>query len=108
MSTTSRGSTSGTGARKAEPRSAFRFHPKLWIAAAILLALPALGMQVTHKIDWGLEDFAVFALMLAGLCLAIEAATNWLTALRWRISAMTFAGLLFLTLWVHLAVGLFD
>jgi hypothetical protein len=99
---------SGTGARKSAAFSAFRFHPKLWIAAAVLLALPALGMQVTHKIDWGLEDFAVFALMLAGLGLAIEAATNWLTALRWRVAAMTLAGLIFLTVWAHLAVNLFD
>jgi len=101
MTTTSTGTTG-------EPGPAFRFHPKLWIAAAILLALPAVGMQVTHKIAWGPEDFAVCAAMLAGLCLAIEAAINWLTALRWRIGAMTLAVLLFLTLWVHLAVGLFD
>lgn len=96
-----------TGARPAGRNSTFRFHPRLWIAAAVMLALPAVGMQVTHKIDWGIEDFAVFALMLVALCLAIEAAHNWLTALRWRISAMTFAGLLFLTMWAHLAVGLF-
>lgn len=98
----------GSGAGRTEPKSPFRFHPKLWIAAGLLLALPALGMQVTHKIDWGIEDFAVFGLMLVVLCLAIEAATNWLTALRWRVSAMTLAVLLFLTLWVHLAVDLFD
>lgn len=101
----SRGSN---GARPAERKSAFRFHPKLWIAAAVLLALPAVGMQVTHKIDWGIEDFAVFGLMLAALCLAVEAALNWLTALRWRISAMTLAVLMFLTMWMHLAVGLFN
>jgi hypothetical protein len=99
---------SGTGARKSAAQSAFRFHPKLWIAGALLLVLPAVGMQVTHEINWGLEDFAVFALMLAGLCLAIEAAMNWLTALRWRVGAMTLAVLMFLTVWVHLAVDLLD
>lgn len=105
-------STTGPGAGSSTDRTgtrpAFRFHRRLWVAAGVLLALPAIGMQVTHKIDWGLDDFAVFGLMLAVLCLAIEGATNYLTALRWRIGAMTLAVLLFLTLWVHLAVDLLD
>jgi hypothetical protein len=87
--------------------SRFRFHPKLWIAAALLLALPAAAMLVTAEVNWGPEDFAAFALMLAVLCLAIEAAMNWLTALRWRVGAMTLAVLIFLTVWAHLAVDLF-
>lgn len=91
-----------------EPKSSFRFHPRLWIVATLLLALPAVAMKLTNEINWGAEDFAVFAVMLAVLCGAIEAALNWLTALRWRISAMSLAVLLFLTLWMHLAVGLFD
>lgn len=105
-STTGPGAGSSTG--RTGPKLGFRFHPRLWVAAGVLLALPAIGMQVTHKIDWGLDDFAVFGLMLAVLCLAIEAAMNWLTALRWRVGAMTLAALLFLTLWVHLAVDLLD
>lgn len=88
--------------------SSFRFHPKLWIAAALLLGLPAAAMLVTREVNWGPEDFIAMGMMLAVLCAAIEAALNWLTALRWRISAMTFAVLLFLTLWAHLAVDLFD
>ncbi|NJO14128.1 MAG: hypothetical protein HC870_03110, partial [Rhizobiales bacterium] len=59
-------------------------------------------------VDWGLEDFAAMALMLAGLCTGIEAAFNWLKAPRWRIGAVMLGALLFLTVWVHLAVGLFD
>jgi uncharacterized transporter YbjL len=101
-------SDGGRNAGRAVPKLPFRVHPRLWIAAAVILALPAVGMQVTHKIEWGLEDFAVFGLMLAILCAGLEAAMNYLTALRWRISAMMLAVLLFLTLWVHLAVGLFD
>lgn len=90
------------------PRPAFRFHPVLWIAAALLLTIPAAAMLVTREVNWGAEDFAVMAVMLAALCAAIEAAANWLTALRWRVGAMTLALLLFVTLWVHLAVDLFD
>lgn len=90
------------------PVSAFTFHPKLWAAAALLLALPAAAMLVIDEVNWGTEDFVVFGLMLAGLCAGVEAALNWLTAPRWRIGAVMFGVLLFLTVWVHLAVGLFD
>ena len=107
--TSSRGTSSrGTSSAGASDKPAFRFHPKLWIAAALLLALPAAAMLVTGEVDWGLEDFAAMGLMLAVLCAGLEAAMNWLTALRWRISTMTLALLVFLTLWAHLAVGLFN
>jgi hypothetical protein len=97
-----------TSSAGASDKPAFRFHPKLWIAAALLLALPAAAMRVTGEVNWGLEDFAVMGLMLLALCAGLEAAMNWLTALRWRISAMALAALAFLTLSAHLAVGLFD
>lgn len=90
------------------PGPDFRFHPKLWIAAALLLALPAAAMLVTGEVNWGAGDFAVFAVMLAVLAAAIEAALNWLTAPRYRIGASLLAVLMFLTFWVHLAVDLFD
>jgi hypothetical protein len=90
------------------PRATFRFHPKLWAAAALLLAFPAAAMLVSAEVNWGLEDFALFGLMLAGLCAGIEAALNWLTAPRWRIGAVMLGVLLFLTVWAHLAVDLLD
>ncbi len=92
----------------AAPRPDFRLHPRLWIAAALLLAVPAAAMLVTGEVDWGAEDFAALAVMLAVLVAAIEAALNWLTAPRYRIGASLLAVLLFLTFWAHLAVDLFD
>jgi hypothetical protein len=87
---------------------AFRFHPKLWIAAALLLVLPAAAMLVTGEVDWGAADFAIFGAVLAMAAAAIEASLNWLTAPRYRIGASLLAVLMFLTFWAHLAVGLFD
>jgi hypothetical protein len=92
----------------ADPGPTFRFHPKLWIGAAMLLAFPVLGMLMSEEVNWGIEDVAAFALILALLCAGLEAAVNWLTAPRWRIGAALLAVLLFLTVWAHLAVGLFD
>lgn len=86
----------------------FRFHPSLWLCAAMMLAFPALGTLMSPEVNWGLEDFAVFTAMLAGLCVGIEVAWHFLDSPRWRIGAILLGLLLFGTLWAHLAVGIFD
>jgi hypothetical protein len=92
----------------AAPESGFCFHPRLWICAAMLFAFPALGMLMSPEVNWGIEDFAAMALMLALLCGAIEGALHYLDAPRWRIGGILLAVLMFLTVWAHLAVGIFD
>lgn len=88
-------------------KPAFRFHPKLWLCAAMLFAFPLLGM-VMGQAKWGAEDFAAMALLLGVLCLAIEGAVHFLDTPRWRIAMILLAVLMFLTIWAHLAVGIFD
>lgn len=90
------------------PGSGFRFHPTLWLCAAMLLAFPALGTMMSDEVNWGAEDFAVFGLMLGALCAGLEAAWYFLASPRWRIGAALLGVLMFLTLWAHLAVDLFD
>jgi hypothetical protein len=97
--------TSDTGTTA--PKSGFRFHPSLWLCAAMLFAFPLLGMVMSREVNWGLADFAAMALLLALLCGAIEAAIHFLDAPRWRIGGIALAVLLFLTVWAHLAVGIF-
>ena len=89
-------------------KAAFRFHPRLWICAAMLFAFPALGSVMSPEVNWGIEDFAAMGLMLTVLCGAIEAALHFLDAPRWRIGGIMLAVLMFLTVWAHLAVDLFD
>jgi hypothetical protein len=103
MTTTNSGTNPGAAASDA----GFRFHPKLWIGAAMLVSFPALGAMM-GKVNWGPEDFAALGLLLALLCGAIEAAIHFLDAPRWRIGGIMLAVLMFLTVWAHLAVGLFD
>lgn len=92
----------------AAPQSGFRLHPTLWLCAAMLIAFPALGTLMSDEVNWGAEDFAVFGLMLAALCAGLEAAWHFLASPRWRIGAALLGVLMFLTLWAHLAVDLFD
>jgi hypothetical protein len=96
--------TNDTGSQK----PAFRFHPKLWIGAAMLFAFPALGTVMSAEVNWGPEDFAAMGVLLALVCGAIEAAIHFLDAPRWRIGAIMLAVLMMLTIWAHLAVGIFD
>ncbi len=99
MTTTTPGTTA--------PKAPFRLHPRLWVGAAMLLAFPALG-TVMGRVDWGAEDFAAMALLLALLCAGIEIAVHRLDSPRWRIGGIMLGVLMFLTAWAHLAVGLFD
>lgn len=92
----------------ATDKPAFRFHPKLWIGAAMLFAFPALGTMMSPEVDWGAEDFAAMAVLLGGVCAAIEAALHFLDAPRWRIGMIVLAVLMALTVWAHLAVGVLD
>jgi hypothetical protein len=96
--------TSNTSATA--PKSRFRLHRNLWIGAAMLMAFPALA-TVMGRSDWGAEDFAAMALLLALLCAVIEAAMHFLDAPRWRIGGIMLAVLMFVTVWVHFAAGIF-
>lgn len=103
MTSTDTSTNSGTNASKPP----FSFHPKLWSGAAMLFAFPVLGNLMSPQVNWDAQDFAAMALLLGLLCGAIEAAIHFLDAPRWRIGGMMLAVLLFLTVWAHLAVGLF-
>ena len=78
----------------------------MWGAAAALLIAPAVAMQVTPEVNWGPGDFAIFAAMLTGLCLAIEATMRFVRhPLRRAVFALAAVGV-FLLVWAHLAVGI--
>ncbi|KPF65285.1 hypothetical protein IP79_03750 [Porphyrobacter sp. AAP60] len=73
-----------------------------------MLLAPAAAMLLTKEMNWGLEDFAVFGLMLTVFSLSIEAAWYGLDTRLKRFGAAIFAILVFLIVWAELAVGLFD
>lgn len=90
------------------PRPAFRLHYLLWLGAAALLLVPAAAMLMTPEVNWGAEDFAVFAVMLTLFCLVIEAAWALLASPSRRFAAAVLAVAAFLAVWAELAVGIFD
>jgi hypothetical protein len=93
---------------RAAPPPAPRFHPRLWVAAFGMLLVPAVGALVTRESNWDSGDFAIFAAMLTGLCLGVEAALRWLRTPLLRVAGVLLAVLVFLAVWAELAVGIFD
>lgn len=79
----------------------------LWGTLALALLTPALAMQVTPEVDWSVFDFAVMGALLAMLGLGIELAMRLLRDWRARVAATLAVLLVFLAVWVELAVGVF-
>lgn len=79
----------------------------LWGTLALLLLTPALAMQFTAEVDWSASDFAIMGVLLATLGLGIEIAMRLLRSWPARLAASTAVLLVFLAIWVELAVGIF-
>ena len=76
-----------------------------WGFAAALLLAPLVAMQFTREVSWGPADFAVAALLIGGLGLAIEFAVRRTHNLAYRLGAGLASLTAFALAWVNLAVG---
>ncbi|MBV8503678.1 MAG: hypothetical protein JO006_18410 [Paucibacter sp.] len=83
-----------------------RWRLVVWCAALALLLMPGLAMKLTYMVQWNKYDFAVFASMLAGACVAYELLARGRPSHFYR--AGFGLGLLgaFLLVWLNLEVGL--
>lgn len=59
-------------------------------------------------VDWSASDYIVMGALLAALGLGIEAAVRLLANWRSRLVAIGAALLVFLLVWIELAVGVFE
>jgi hypothetical protein len=79
----------------------------MWGGAAVLLALPAIAMQMgASGVDWSTSDFLIMGVMLGVACGACELAARVSGNGSYRIAAAIAVGTAFLTVWVNLAVGM--
>lgn len=78
----------------------------MWLSAATLLAIPAVAMQFSKEITWGIEDFAVLGALLLAFCGTIELAAR--TSLnRFFVFGVALAAAGgFLLVFINLAVGI--
>ncbi len=78
----------------------------MWLSAAALLALPAIAMQFSNEIAWGLEDFLVVGALLAAVCGTIELAACASTNGLYRAGVALAALSGFVLIYINLAVGI--
>ena len=75
--------------------------------ALVLLLLPLIAMQFTDEVVWTGTDFLIMGFMLLGLALMIEIILRKVSKPAIKGLLVFGAVLLFLLVWVELAVGIF-
>ena len=79
-----------------------------WGLGAAILVVPAVAMLFTGEMNWGPEDFAFAAVLVAAVGLAFEAVVRITDKRAWRIAAGIVLAAAFLAIWAEAAVGIFD
>lgn len=88
------------------PVRANRWRRAIWGAAACLLLLPAVAMQLTREVAWDAADFVVMGLMLGAACGAYEVGARMSGSTAYRAGFALAIATGFLIVWVNLAVGI--
>lgn len=76
------------------------------VSSAFLLLIPLIAMQFTDEVNWTLLDFVVAGLLLFGFGLLIEFVLRKINK-KYRLVIILSLFVVFLLIWVELAVGLF-
>jgi len=73
-----------------------------------LLIIPLLGILLTNVVEWGVFDFLLMGSLLLVLGIAINLTFLNIKYFNKRIAIIFFIILIFLLIWVELAVGVFN
>jgi hypothetical protein len=95
-----------TNLEKSAGRRVSRLRIALWSAAALMLLVPLLAMQVTDDVNWTAADFVVAGVIILGAGIPFELAVRKTgnAAYRAGVGVALAAGLLLV--WVNGAVGI--
>lgn len=77
------------------------------LGAAFLLLIPFIAMRFDSGVNWDLMDFLVAFVLLAGAGLAYELVVRKIDNKVLRYGTAALFVVLFLLIWVELAVGIF-
>ena len=72
-----------------------------------LLLIPLIGMTITDEINWNPFDFIIMGSLLILLSIGINFASNRAKNLKNRVLYIGILVIIFMLIWVELAVGLF-
>ena len=79
---------------------------RIVLAAAFILLLPLLAMQITDEVVWDLADFVVAGALLVGTGLMYELAARKAGNMAYRAAAGIALAAALLLVWINLAVGI--
>jgi hypothetical protein len=77
------------------------------VVTAGILLVPLVAMQITDQVNWSAADFFVVGILLFGAGFALEFAVRRLRKPAHRAIAGLAIAVLFVLIWVELAVGVF-
>ncbi len=86
--------------------TAYRSAAGIVLAAAFILLLPLLAMQITDEVVWDLADFAVAGALLVGTGLMYELAARKAGNIAYRAAVGVALAAALLLVWINLAVGI--
>lgn len=90
------------------PQQSSRLRLALWGFAGLLLLIPAVGMQFSAEMNWGIEDFIAAAVLIGGAGLGIELAVRLIKSRTAMFAAIAGVLAVLLLIWAEVAVGIFD
>lgn len=85
--------------------SVFRHAARPLLAAAAVLAVPLVAMQLTDEVVWTLSDFVIMGALVVGTGALFELALAKTESTAYRAAAGVALATAFLLVWVNLAVG---
>ena len=80
----------------------------LLIFGLIILLVPLIGIQLSIEINWGLLDFIVAGILIILLILVLELIFRKVQSNKKKLWLVILIGILFIMIWVELAVGIFE
>jgi hypothetical protein len=80
---------------------------KYIVAAELVLLVPFVAMFFTDEVKWGLADFIIVGVLLAGIGIAAQLIINGVKTNSRQVAIGVVLAALMLLMWVELAVGLF-
>ena len=76
-----------------------------WSAAAVILLIPAVAMQLTAAVQWSISDFVIFGAMLGVAGLAGEMVARARGSVAYKTAGGLTVMTCFFLIWANLAVG---
>lgn len=77
------------------------------VATAVLLLVPAVAMQFTEEVAWGLGDFVAAAVLLFSAGAAVVIGLRHVRSKGQRVALVATIAVCLILVWAELAVGLF-